>query len=672
MNETTDSQPPQSIPAENKYPIGRKPRGLSIVACRVGVATLLLGVVVASLFFGMRLRRWTWERTADIHFYPDMHNGIHWGGEAGRPAGRPRGFLNVYDSVASTKELTELEQPNYGLDYAPLRLLVMTQWVKWAKHDFTPQITQSGLLRDIHPDGAFDATAAMYAPLLRFNEAMEMVGAAGLFLLTRHWVIRGDKRIGSTSRGGTTGAILRPFRGSFAGLLSMLLFWFSPAVIVSTHGWPTWDEWVIPFFVWAVYLACTEWWFCAGLVIAIGAMFKGQQLFVAPLFVLWPLLLGQWESAMRWLAGLTLAIALIASPWLFSYVPGGATQLSAAADRRVDVGSLALAIAFAVFVVAAPLLWMLVQRRRGEVEPRNLMNVPRYRIGAALLVAIVIFACAWLFHGSFSWMVVGWGYGTRHYLHMTVGVSDNLAGLLNRRFGWGQRVTGGSELQEVVMTFAAHPLRLWPTHAIWFGQPIDITIRTLLVSIYLVTFLLLVVALAIQSRRNDPHFLVAITGVWVMFFTLMPQIHERYLLYAAGVGCSLTATGLGMAMLDVFMTLLTFVMTMHVMLDTARGPRLREWGSDVSNTFGASCLHFCRATFPDAGWAVLLTAAIFLYFAFRKSPVRVRMAAMPAVLPALITAENSAQESAQRSGEEIRGSAQQYDRQLGDAAGGGV
>ena len=35
--------------------------------------------------------------------------------------------------------------------------------------------------------------------------------------------------------------------------------------------------------------------------------------------------------------------------------------------------------------------------------------------------------------------------------------------------------------------------------------------------------------------------LVAITAPWVLFFALLPQMHERYLVFAAGVACCLTA-----------------------------------------------------------------------------------------------------------------------------------
>jgi hypothetical protein len=239
-----------------------------------------------------------------------------------------------------------------------------------------------------------------------------------------------------------------------------------------------------------------------------------------------------------------------------------------------------------------------------------------YRISAALCLGLAILACGIVFSGSYSWLAIGWGFGMRHYPHMTMGVSDNLAGLLDRRFGW-------RHLEMIAYTFDPHPLRLWPTHTVLFTEPTEVTIRAVLITLYIVALLACIVGMAIQFRRNDPNFLIATTGVWLMFFTLMPQIHERYLLYAAGVGCVLTAVSVGMTLLNLFLMSLTFIMTISVMLNNGAGHgRLGTFGSGISATFGESLHHFCSVTYPDAGWAVLLAAAIFLFCSFRRSPVR--------------------------------------------------
>ena len=291
MQDVLAEQPEVSITVAEPNPIGvnpsrrfqtRSPWPL-IVAARLLIFGILIAIFVLATSWGLRLRGWAWDQTESIHYFPDINNGLFWGSQAIQPADNPRGFLNVYDVIGRTAPPGDDNLPSYGLDYAPLRLLLMSRWVRWVEK-VDPAVVQHAEREHYgEPPGDWTAPYATFAPLLRFNNAMEMVACIGLFFLSRHWVIRGDKRFGSACPAGMWGAIIRPFRGCFAGIIAMLLFWFAPAIILSTHGWPTWDEWIIPFFVWAIYLACIDWWFLAGLVIATGAMFKGQQFFVAPI-----------------------------------------------------------------------------------------------------------------------------------------------------------------------------------------------------------------------------------------------------------------------------------------------------------------------------------------------------------------------------------------------------
>ncbi|CAN5580752.1 hypothetical protein BH10PLA1_BH10PLA1_17010 [soil metagenome] len=214
---------------------------------------------------------------------------------------------------------------------------------------------------------------------------------------------------------------------------------------------------------------------------------------------------------------------------------------------------------------------------------------------------------------------------------MTQGPSDNVAGLLNVRFGW-------NELTDKAYTLDPHPIHLWPTSTVLFEKPIDFTIRDVLVGHYGVTFLLSVIAMAIQYRRNDPKFLIAIVAPWLMFFTYMPQIHERYLLYAAGVGCCLTAVSCGATLLNLFLILHTTVMTLHVMLiNAADHGRLKNFATDMSPTFKWSLRRNIENTHPDAAWAVILCSLIFLYLSFTPTRQRVRpskLLAGPELTPA--------------------------------------
>src|SRR4029077_19519085 len=126
-------------------------------------------------------------------------------------------------------------------------------------------------------------------------------------------------------------------------------------------------------------------WLCCGCLLAAGAMLKGQLLFVAPFFVLWPLWQKRWTSALRVLAGFTATTALIVSPWIL----------------RTPLAWVSVAI------VASVTLLFLVKHR--------------YRHSGAWLAGIA--GCAGFFigaftGGSFTWLQVGFLYGSEHYPYL--------------------------------------------------------------------------------------------------------------------------------------------------------------------------------------------------------------------------------------------------------------
>src|SRR5437763_7563619 len=105
-------------------------------------------------------------------------------------------------------------------------------------------------------------------------------------------------------------------RAWICGLAAAAVVWLEPSMILDTHGWPQWDVWIVPFYLFAVLAAVKKRWFLCGCLLAAGAMLKGQLLFVAPFFVLWPLWQKRWTSALRVLAGFGTTTALIVSPWI--------------------------------------------------------------------------------------------------------------------------------------------------------------------------------------------------------------------------------------------------------------------------------------------------------------------------------------------------------------------
>ena len=638
------------------------------VAWRLLVIVVFISITWWSYVQGQRLRRWVWDYTQPIHFFHDVNNGYYWGSQAWesretdprrRDPNDPNapGILNVYDVVAARSgDWNGDDQKDYGLDYAPLRLTLISKWVKWGR-DTYPDRRQWRIARRAAQNGSnpsyWETPFAFYKPMLDFNTAMEIAGVIGLFLLTRHWVVRWHRgKVKPEIQPGRRWPWYRlidwfnsphPFRGWIAGTIAGLLFWFNPAILLSAHGWPTWDMWVIPFFVWALYLACIDWWFVSGLVIATAATFKGQQLLVAPFFILWPLFAGRPLVAIRWAVGVVFGVAAIASPWLLTYLPEGVKPVIG--SRLLDTAAVQWLITLAAVTILLPpaLLWLRPWRtRRWHPAARwAAWAVPipmaaylayqpfshdslHWAIGVGFVLAIAagvallplkwspilvagvlgvgLLLCGTLYKGSMNWMNIGWGYGTRHYHVMQQGSSDNLAGILQRRFGWGPD----------------DPVRL-------FDGAIDMPMRTFLICVYVVAFTPCVIGAAMQYRRNDPRFLVAATAAWVVFFAFLPQMHERYLIYAAGVACSLTAVGTGFTLLGVFMTIWTTAMTFHPMLgQAASGGRLTQaLTNSAGESYAPLLKQFLKLTHPDMGWAIILLALIFMYVSVapRKRPL---------------------------------------------------
>src|SRR3989442_10291328 len=151
----------------------------------------------------------------------------------------------------------------------------------------------------------------MVNPLLKINLLCELLSAAAIFVLVRLCVERSRPTNSSLLN-----ILPQQHRASICGLAAASVAWLEPSMILDAHGWPQWDAWVLPFYLFAALAALRNRWFWCGCLLAAGAMLKGQLLFVAPFFVLWPLWQKRWLPALRVLAGFVMTIALIVSPWL--------------------------------------------------------------------------------------------------------------------------------------------------------------------------------------------------------------------------------------------------------------------------------------------------------------------------------------------------------------------
>lgn len=537
---------------------------------RLAVLLIAADVVLAALLGGLRLRQWMWIHTdvphTSMRFDFDIENAHKWGTEilrhaAAKAAADPRGgratdwrhfwpaYVELYDRVVK-----EHPDGQYQLDYTPTRLLVAAMWVR---HE---RLVYPHVMNWVRP---YDYTA----PLLRLNSICELIAAIGAFLLVRHWVWRGTlpPRPLFRPRGAVaimTDSTRAPTRAWVLGLAAGVLIWLNPAILFDAHVFPQWDVWLLPSFFLAAWLCSINWWFTAGLLIPFGVLMKGQLTMVTPFFILWPLLEGNPMAAVRFVLGCAVAAVAMLSPWLVN-------------------GILAWLVVLVLTAGSVPLFIWLNARRPNRLNRRAI----------PLLVSIVfvvsILGAAVLFHGSTAWHKVSFEYPTHHWRQLAIGEADNLGAVLqNPPYLW--------RLDEPMFT-----LHVPFSHAAW-----DVTIKAVLIAVYGVCLVLCAVGAAMKSRRNDPAFLIALAAPWVVLFAVLPQMHERYLLWAADVSAICVAVSFGWGLMHLFLTAISTSMIVRLLLEFGSN---RPDAPELNKVLGS--MH------PGIAWAVLLCAAIYLYFA---------------------------------------------------------
>jgi len=467
------------------------------------VRRMLVALLVATIFLGgIHLRRWIGDTTRHVRYQHDIVNGFYWGSEVVKQARRLspdeatanswpgfcRGYFALYDRVKHNAY-----EHDYGLDYPPLRLLVMAIWAKQVRNSFP---------------GVDDGHPKLVNPLLKINLLCELLSAVAIFFMVRWCVQR--------SSWTTQPAMLQRFpqqhRASICGLAAAAVAWLEPSMILDAHGWPQWDVWILPFYLFAALAALKNRWFCCGCLLAIGAMLKGQLLFVAPLFVLWPLWQKQWTSALRVLAGIVATIALIVSPWLLR-TP--AAWIAVAAVSGIGL------LFFLRFKLPHRSAWM------------------AGIIGCAVLV-IGAFA-----GGSFAWLQLGFIYGTEHYPYLFISSCYNLPSLLAKA-GWSLKDS----------FLSAH-----------FGSVhLHVTLQWTLRLLYLGGLALCARGLGRHLRDHDARALIAIAAPWLLMFALLGQMHERYLMWGAVVSAVALGVSVRLSIIHFIISIASTAMIVHVML----------------------------------------------------------------------------------------------------------
>ena len=521
--------------------------GRTIVSTRgreIGFRIFAIFFIFALFLGGVQLRRWIGQNTRHVRYQHDIVNAFYWGNEtlkearrlapdqasANSSAGFYRGYLALYDRV---KE--EAYENDYHLDYPPLRLLVMAIWTKHVRN-VVPWVDNQ--------------RPKLVNPLLKINLLCELVSAAAIFFLVRLCVHR------SLHAHSTWPSWLsREHRASICGLAAASVAWLEPSMILDAHGWPQWDVWILPFYLFAALAALTNRWFWCGCLLALGAMLKGQLLFVAPFFFLWPLWQKRWMSALRVLAGFTATAALIVSPWLL---------------RSPEAWIAFAAVAGASLLVA--LRYKLPQKGA-------------WLAGILGCAAFVIGAFA---GGSFAWFEIGFLYGTKHYPYLFISSCYNLASLL---------AAAGWSLKDDLVSAHIGSVRF------------HLTLQWALRLLFLGAVALCARGATRHLRNRDPRVLIAITAPWLLMFALLGQMHERYLVWGAVVSAVALGVSVRLSIIHFIISAASTAMIVHVMLvDKKLDPTLRA--IDVLHgirPYASVLLLACVALyFWDAlGWRIL-------------------------------------------------------------------
>jgi hypothetical protein len=567
------------------------------------VVVIALAVLVVAIFAGIQLRMMLWNRSTDLRTPDDAVQSFATGLDVVRQAKLHAGEDPASSGPASWRDLLpaylgyyhhvaeQAKDGQFAMDYPPLRLAIVTAWANVAR------------MQDEDVSAYSDDVAQ---PMLRLNLAFEIAATAAVFLLVAYWIRR--RHLARHTRPPYPG-LSEPSplpRAAVIGLIAALFVWFNPPILLEAHAWPQWDVWLVPLYLLAMFYASTDWFFPAGVCLAIGALLKTQMLIVAPVFLLWPLFAGRFSEMLRVLAGFLVIIALVAGYWL---VKGEAARIWIA-------GTVACAVCFAPWgypkrlgvswwiaaaVATGLVIWPWLNANTvqsiwiGLVLTAMILVAPwwiaKKTVPAwiALVLVAAIVASAFTFGAEWDWLNVGFVYGPKRFVEMASSATSNVPALMAQTYGW--------RLDQLLYE---HDIERMAVH-------VTVTVRTLAITIYGVTLVLCAIGAAIHDRRNDSNLLIALIAPWVLLFTLLPQMHERFLIWAAAISAAGVAVSVGWSLLHILLTALSSLMILHYLLQSH---------ANVAQ----ETLQKIAPTHPGIAWMLLLIAGVYLYGAFFPRP----------------------------------------------------
>jgi hypothetical protein len=354
-----------------------------------------------------------------------------------------------------------------------------------------------------------------------------------------------NKMMGLIGAVGVAMLVAHAGRGAWMSVVAGALVWLNPVVLLNGHAWPQWDVWVVPFVAWSAWAALTGRWLAVGAMIACGAMLKGQTLFCLPFFFAWAVGSLQWSSLFGLLVGFAGGFVLLASPMLLVYA----------------------APAWVVFAAVCVVALACVPMRRTSA------------LGLVGMSACAVALLAARFGTSTAWLEVG--FPTDRYPTMSMGPTANLPAVLHATWNWT------------------------PSDPVRFG-PIALSMKQVLAWNVFAMIAIAGFLASRHARRNDPAVLFCVAAPWAVFFAFMPQMHERYLIWASVLsagGAVLSTAGLS---LHLALTLLAMLMTAVQLLNVGGGSA--AWPRMMT---------VMKPLIPQIGWAVVVVAIASLILCVR-------------------------------------------------------
>jgi hypothetical protein len=394
--------------------------------------------------------------------------------------------------------------------------------------------------------------------------------------------------------------------------IAALLVWFDPITILEGHAWPQWDVWILPIFIFAALLASLNWWLCAGILLAIGCMLKGQMLLAGPVLFLWPIFEGKWSAAGRILLGFSAGAAALLWPWLINsgsahvwiawlliglilYGDGILIFRKLAPIR--DLHRIRFRLVLDLIILSGALCLFLAARLPGFALIGLIVmalflaapwivarrSIKYWSLAAA---AAGVWAAAALLGGDFAWWKLGYAYGTVKHDQMQMGLGSfaNFPSILLQLYHW--------DLHDTVGNLSVSPIN--------WNQDLDL--KTSLAVVYGLTLVAMSFAAAMHSRRKDPRILIALCAPWLLFPVIMCQTSERYLLWPSALSAAFVAVSTGFSLLHVLLAIMAAGMIGHQLLNADHG----RW---------PGVFQFFTQAYPEAGFMMILLAAIFFFAA---------------------------------------------------------